>query len=227
MAEVQERFGNVSEQYLLELLEKNTPNSTQNSRKVWLWTYVAWYKEKKLEKEKNFTFLSITEVDRVLNRFILEVRIKRRKKYALSSLAININALITSYNKTNRLNQNFWKNPILVQAHVTLDTELKLIHSTKFKSKEQTLSFTEKKINLMLDSLHCSIETADDLNKQLYILILQQLGCHISCMYELEWTWFEDNKWKKIKDKYITLILPRYPNKNYQGGIVLLRNEKI
>jgi hypothetical protein len=34
MAEVQERFGNVSKQYLLELLEKNTPNSIQDFRKV-------------------------------------------------------------------------------------------------------------------------------------------------------------------------------------------------
>jgi hypothetical protein len=194
---------------------------------VWLRTYVAWYKEKKLEKEKNFTFLSITEVDRVLNRFTLEVRTKRGEKYTLGLLATGINALMASYNKINRSDWNFWKNPILAQAHATLDAELKLMHSTKFKSKEQTLPFTEEKINLMLNFPHCNIETADGLNKQLYILILQQLGCYISHIHELEWTWFEDNKWKKTKDEYTTLILLGYSDKNHQGGIALLGNEKI
>jgi hypothetical protein len=170
--------------------------------------------------------LSPAELDKTFAKFILEVRMKNGEKYAPGSLATGVNALMAHYNQYNKSELNFWKSPIMTLARGALNSELKAMQTINFKSPDKAVPLTDEEVTRILSSSWCDASNPSGLNHRLYILISLQLGCRISRIHELEFSWFKQ-PWQLDENARQILVLPGLPDKNHQGGIKLLGHEEV
>ncbi len=106
----------------------------------------------------------------------LRSKTKKGEKYAPGSLATAVNILMTHYNKFNKTNLNFWRNPKLAIAKEVLNTELAEMQAAEHKPKEKAIELTNSELEIILSSQWCNFSTSDGLICRLYVLISGNFG---------------------------------------------------